>query len=595
MTMKNQETSGGRPEGVWGSDVIAQTVRALGYRYIALVPGSSYRGLHDSLVNHLGNQDPQMIVCLHEEHAVSIADGFSRVAQEPMAVALHANVGLMHATMTIYNAWCDRRPMLILGATGPVDAAKRRPWIDWVHTSKDQGALIRNYVKWDDQPASAEAAVESILRANQITRAQPRGPVYVCLDAEMQESLLDREVVVPDVSRFQPPQPPEAPVDSVARCLQMLRGAKAPLLLFGRVSRNQADWDLRVKLAEMLGATVITGAAQSSCFPTEHPLHALPIAGERVTPEETDLLRRADLVLSFDWHDLGGFLSGRSGSSQTQRPVEARVIHCSLDGYLTNGWSMDHQALFATDLQIMADPDRFTAQLVDAVDALAPDGETWNRAVPLVPAEKHWTATAPAGPDAGAVFNAEQVGFTLSEYALTHSVTFPRVSFGWPRTACRSRSPLDYLGKDLGGALGTGPGHCIGAALALKDSGRLTIGVLGDGDFLMGVNALWTASKQRVPMMIVVVNNHSYYNDEVHQEQVAKTRGRPVENKGIGQQLDDPAPDIIGVARAFGFEGSTPVKSVAQLQTEIEKGAKIVQAGGRYIIDAHVAAGYSRR
>ena len=181
----------------WGSDVVAQTIRALGYRYISLVPGASFRGLHDSLVNHLGNANPQMVVCLHEEHAVSIADGYSRVADEPMAVALHSNVGLMHATMAIFNAWCDRRPMLIIGATGPVDAHKRRPWIDWVHTSQDQASIIRPYIKWDDQPASAEAAVEAVLRADQIARTSPYGPVYVCLDAEMQESALDREVRIP--------------------------------------------------------------------------------------------------------------------------------------------------------------------------------------------------------------------------------------------------------------------------------------------------------------------------------------------------------------------------------------------------------------
>ena len=176
----------------WGSDVVAETTRRLNLKYIALVPGASYRGFHDSIVNYLGNENPQMVICLHEEHAVSIADGYGKVTETPMAVALHANVGLLHATMPIFNAWCDRTPMIIFGATGPVDAHLRRPWIDWIHTSKDQGALIRDYTKWDDQPASAQAAVESVLRANQITRTAPRGPVYICLDAGLQESALTR-------------------------------------------------------------------------------------------------------------------------------------------------------------------------------------------------------------------------------------------------------------------------------------------------------------------------------------------------------------------------------------------------------------------
>ncbi len=182
------------PAGVnaagFGSDVVADALRALDIPYIALNPGASYRGLHDSLVNYLGNERPQMLLCLHEESAVAIAHGYAKVTGKAMAAAVHSNVGLMHATMAIFNAWCDRMPMVILGATGPVDAVKRRPWIDWIHTARDQGALVRGYTKWDDQPASPVAAREAVLRANWIANTAPRGPTYVNLDAEMQESKL---------------------------------------------------------------------------------------------------------------------------------------------------------------------------------------------------------------------------------------------------------------------------------------------------------------------------------------------------------------------------------------------------------------------
>jgi len=202
------------PEGVergavameWGSDALAELLSRLDLRYLALVPGSSYRGLHDSLVNYAGNRDPRMLVCLHEEHAVAIAHGYAKVTGCPMAVAIHSNVGLMHATMAIYNAWCDRVPMLILGATGPVDAAKRRPWIDWIHTSTDQGALIRAYSKWDDQPASVEAALDSLARAYSITTAAPSAPVYVCLDVSLQEQPLPEPPKIPDVTRDRSPR-----------------------------------------------------------------------------------------------------------------------------------------------------------------------------------------------------------------------------------------------------------------------------------------------------------------------------------------------------------------------------------------------------
>src|SRR5215468_6000559 len=172
----------------FGSDVVAEALRDLDIPYIALNPGASYRGLHDSLVNHIGNASPQMLLCLHEEAAVAIAHGYAKVTGKAMAAAVHSNVGLFHATMAIFNAWCDRMPMVVLGATGPVDAAKRRPWIDWIHTARDQGALVRGYTKWDDQPASPAATREAVLRGTWIANTAPRGPVYINFDAELQEA-----------------------------------------------------------------------------------------------------------------------------------------------------------------------------------------------------------------------------------------------------------------------------------------------------------------------------------------------------------------------------------------------------------------------
>lgn len=570
----------------WGSDVVAETIRALGYRYIALVPGASFRGLHDSLVNHLGNKDPKMVVCLHEEHAVAIADGYSRATDEPMAVALHSNVGLMHATMPIFNAWCDRRPMLMIGATGPVDAHKRRPWIDWVHTSKDQASIIRDYIKWDDQPASAEAAVESVLRADQITRTAPCGPVYVCLDAEMQEAPLNREVAVPPVGRYRAGEPPAASAETVKAVATALRGAKFPVILVGRVSRSQADWDRRVRLAETLGAAVMTTLHNAAGFPTEHPAHVLPPIADRPTPEEVKLLEQADVVLSLDWHDLAGVISARSGKSQTQAPTAATIIHCSLDTYLANGWSMDHQALPAVDIPVLANPDRFVAQLLEALGEGKP-APAPQKAFP------HWTTSVTAGPSADKPFNLDQLALTLTEFVRSRTATYARLPIGWPRTAAFFKGPLDFLGKDGGGAVGTGPGHTVGAALGLRDSGRLVIGVTGDGDYAMGVNALWTASSMKLPAMIVIANNRSYYNDEVHQERMARQRSRPVENKWIGQRLQDPELDLSGLARAQGFEASGPVRSVAELRAALEKGAAVVAKGGRFLVDASIEPGYA--
>src|ERR1700691_5620092 len=207
----------------FGSDVIADALRSLDIPYIALTPGASYRGLHDSIVNYLGNSKPQMLLCLHEEAAVAIAQGYGKVTGKAMVTAVHSNVGLMHASMAVFNAWCDRMPVVVLGATGPVDAAKRRPWIDWIHTARDQGALIREYTKWDDQPASPAAAREAILRGTWIANTVPQGPVYINFDAELQESKINEQLQPIEVARYMPQIATAAPAEQIRQAADMLK------------------------------------------------------------------------------------------------------------------------------------------------------------------------------------------------------------------------------------------------------------------------------------------------------------------------------------------------------------------------------------
>jgi benzoylformate decarboxylase len=580
----------GKPQMKWGSDVVAEVARRLDLKYIALVPGASYRGFHDSIVNYLGNDNPQMVICLHEEHAVSIADGYGKVTEKPMAVALHANVGLMHATMPIFNAWCDRTPMIIFGATGPVDAHRRRPWIDWIHTAKDQASMIRDYTKWDDQPASPQAAVESVLRASQITRTPPYGPVYICLDAGLQESALTEEVAIPDVARFLPPPSPAVPEDSVRKALKAIEEAKFPLIFMGRVSRRQADWDRRVRFAEAIGAAVLTSSNDPSAFPTTHPLHlAAPCL--RPSKDATALIEKADVIVSLDWLDLAGVFRLSLGTAQTQLPADKTIIHCSVDSIRANGWSMDHQALPAVDIPILAEPDQFVAQMLDEMDAMKLPKI---KSRPEMKGLAHWNDKRLAKSSSrGEPMTMWDMAMTVREFASGRAVTFARLPIGWPGEAYEFDGPLSFMGNDGGGAVGTGPGHTIGAALALKGTDRLTIGVLGDGDYLMGVNALWTASHFQIPVMIVVADNRSYYNDEMHQERVAQMRNRPPQNRWIGQRIDDPRVDLVAMARAQGFESEDPVSTTEALAQALKRGAEIVANGGRYFIDSVVQPGYA--
>ncbi len=574
----------GNPQLRWGSDAVAETIRSIGVDYIALVPGASFRGFHDSIVNYLGNAEPQMVVCLHEEHCVAIADGYAKVTDRPMAVALHSNVGLMHASMAIFNAWCERNPMLIFGATGPLDAHIRRPWIEWIHTSSNQASIIRDYIKWDDTPGSAQAAVESVLRAWQITQTPPHGPVYVCLDVGMQEAEIEGEIHFPPAERYAPAREVAATDDDIDRIIDAFESAEMPVIMMGRVGCDPAEWDNRIALVEALDAVAVSSLHKRAAFPTTHANHKLPISPERPGEAHTELMKKADVILDLDWLDLGGYLRLCSGDSQSQKPISSTIIKVSMDSTIAGGWSADYQALQAADVNVLARPDTVVKQLLKRI---AERKVTASRAA--VAALPHWTNSVkqPEASPAGEPMSLIELAWTVNEFCEgSRDVTLTRLPLGYPGGFCRFENPLAYLGKDAGGAVGSGPGHAVGAALALKDSGRLPVAVMGDGDFLMGVNAFWTASHMELPLMVVVANNRSYFNDEAHQERVAVIRDRPPQNKWVGQRLDQPPVDIIALAVAQGFEGNEPITDADQLLAEMERGEKVVKAGGRYIIDA---------
>tara|TARA_B100002003_G_scaffold236435_1_gene252405 strand:+ start:1402 stop:3180 length:1779 start_codon:yes stop_codon:yes gene_type:complete len=558
----------------WGSDLAAELLRRLEVEWIALVPGSSYRGLQDSLVNHLGNRDPQMLVCLHEEHAVAIAHGWAKVTDRAMAAAVHSNVGLMHATMAVYNAWCDRAPLLLFGATGPVDATRRRPWIDWIHTSRDQGALVRPYVKFDEQPGSPAASVEAILRAWQLIHAAPRGPAYICLDVADQERRLETPVALPDLARFRPAPAPAAGTSEVAAAVAALKAAKRPVILAGRSAREAGPWAARVALAEALGARVVTDMKTAAAFPTAHPLH-VGEASTFLSPEQKAAIAQADLVLALDWMDLMGALR-QALPGEAELP---KVISATLDDHMVNGWSYDHYALPPADIRLVCSGDAAVTALVEAMGIDA-------SAVEMAP------PPAAEPPAAGEAIDLTFLAGSLQVAAQSRAVSWLRFPLGWPADLTPFSDPLSYLGADGGAGIGSGPGIAVGAALALRGSGRVAVAVLGDGDFVMGASALWTAAHYRIPLLIVIANNLSYYNDETHQETVARQRGRPPENKWIGQRLDDPAVDLPAMARSLGAASPDPVSDPAALAEALEAGFAAAEAGGLHVIDVRVRPGY---
>ncbi|MGC2412803.1 MAG: thiamine pyrophosphate-binding protein, partial [Stellaceae bacterium] len=422
------------PGDHWGSDTVALMLRELDLPYVALNPGASYRGLHDSLVNLLGNRQPQMLLCLHEEHAIAIAHGFAKVTGKPMGAIVHSNVGLMHATMAIFNAWCDRVPVFVLGATGPVDAAKRRPWIDWIHTAQDQGALVRNFTKWDDQPASVAAAAESLLRAYRMAMTPPRGPVYICLDAALQESRIGALPQLPNAARFRPPSAAAPDPAGVAEAAALLSAAGRPLILMGRVGRGEAEWQRRIRLADALGAIVLTDAKTGATFPSAHRLHGPP-AGNNPSADACALIRAADVVLSLDWVDLAGALKAGWGDE----PVESKIILASIDHLGHNGWSMDYQGLAPTDLHLAVEPDIAVAALLPLLK-LRQAG--WSDRPALTPPQP-----VPASNETIAPL---MLAAALREALGTRPSCLIRGPLAWANNTWDVAHPLDALGGDGG-------------------------------------------------------------------------------------------------------------------------------------------------
>ena len=285
----------------YGSDLIVDLMKVLGIEYVALNPGSSFRGIHDSLVNYESGTkpNPEIILCCHEEIAVAVAHGYAKATGKIMPAIVHNVVGLQHASMAIYNAWCDRTPVLVMGGTGPMNSSKRRPWIDWIHTALVQGNLVRDFVKWDDQPVGIEAIPSSMMRGYRIAMSDPAGPVYLCFDVTDQESAIEKEIPLPDPKRFRPPAPLQADTEAVREAARLLASAQKPVIVADDVGRNNDAVMSLVQLADLLSIPVIDLGARLN-FPNTHTLN--------LTGRNQQLIADADVILGLDVTDLFGQL-----------------------------------------------------------------------------------------------------------------------------------------------------------------------------------------------------------------------------------------------------------------------------------------------
>jgi len=564
----------------YGSDVVVDLMKAFEIEYAAFNPGATFRGIHDSIVNYGGNYMPEVIFCHHEEISVAIAHGYAKAKSKPMIAIVHNMVGLQHASMAIFNAYIDRVPIMVLGGTGPMNSKRRRPRIDWIHTALVQGNQVRDYVKWDDQPYSLADVPDSFIRGYRIATTDPMAPVYINYDADIQEDALASPIEVPDVSRYSGPAPMQANPDALKRAARLLVDAKAPLVIADSLGRNPRTVPALIELAELLALPVVDKGARFN-FPSVHPLDA--------TDGARELLQKADLVLGLDVADLFGSLTTVSKQTRNCEYVTSpgvKIVTISMNDMLVHSWANDYQALQAVDVPMAADTAVAVPELTRLCrELLNQDGGKKDaiEARRKELAEKHknrrakWLADARAK-GAQKEISTAWLALELGEAIKAEDwVLVNGTSNGWARRLWDLTKPNQFLGGSGGAGLGYGPGAAIGAALALKGSGKLPVAIQSDGDMLMTSSALWTAAKHRIPLLMVMHNNQSYYNSEEHGIEVAKFRNRPVENAGIGTHVDDPEIDFATMARSFGVSGEGPVRNPADLRPAIERGLKYVK------------------
>jgi acetolactate synthase I/II/III large subunit len=268
-------------EGRPASDYMVDVIKSLDIDYVPSNPAQSFRGLHESLLTYGGNKKPEFLTCMHEESSVAMAHGYFKIAGKPMLVMCHGTVGLQHASMALYNAWCDRVPLIVIGGND-LDATKRAPLVPTYHSAQDIGALVREFTKWDDTPMSPAHFGESFVRAYKIAMTPPHEPVLISLDTDMQEEALPKPPPVPRYSRTAPPQ---GDTNAVREMAKLLVEAEHPVIVADRAARTPAGIPLLVELAELLNAPVIDIRSRLN-FPTTHYLHQ---SGRRAP-----LLREAD-------------------------------------------------------------------------------------------------------------------------------------------------------------------------------------------------------------------------------------------------------------------------------------------------------------
>jgi acetolactate synthase I/II/III large subunit len=586
-----------KTHGPDGSDFMVDVIKTLNIDYVCSNPASSFRGLHESLIDYGGNKKPEFITCTHEESSVGMAHGYFKATGKPLMMLCHGTVGLQHAAMAIYNAWCDRVPVIVIGGTD-IDAAYRAPGVPTFHSAQDINALVRDFTKWDDQPVSLQHFAQSMVRAYKIAMTPPHEPVMLALDLGLQQEPMrahERETIY--IPKYVPTAPPQADTGAVREAARLLANAERPVIVADRAARTPQGMKLLVELAEALQAPVIDQHGRMN-MPNSHYLCQ--------TNRTAALMNNADVVLGLElsdyWALVNGFVdNGHDGIGVNESKLKpgTKLIGISSTPLVTKSNYQDFQRFQSLDVDMVGDAEASLPALIEAVKAalsgdrkaaLEKRGEALKKA--YADARDRTRAAAAVAWDASPISTAR---LSMEIFNQIKDLDFSLVSSsgnvsGWPNRLWRMEKHHSWLGGSGGYGVGYGAPGAIGGALGNRDiGGRFSVNIQSDGDLMYAPGVLWTAARHKIPILSVMHNNRGYHQEVMHVQRMANRRDRVaalgMDRSPIGTSIENPDIDFAGLAKSMGYWTAGPIKDPDQLGPTLKKAVEVVKAGEPALID----------
>ena len=560
-----------------GSDLMVQVLRDLGIEYVAGNPGSSFEGLQESIINYgtPPNRMPEFITALHEESAVTMAHGYGKATGKPMCALLHGTIGIQHAAMSIYQAYYDKTPALLI--------AGRDLGFIAAHSANDMAGMVRSYTKWDATPKTLAESLVAIQRAYNEAITPPCGPTMVVIDIDLQKeesgTLKVPAYLAPKIAGIDPGQAREI--------AKGLLDAQNPRINVGRL-RTPEGVKLSIQLAELAGASTGTAATQGPMsFPQRHPLCGpgantsydytlgLEQAGGTVSlvgPSLATLLSRDPTNIGFGGIAPGVSRAGGGGRGGRGGAPAGRTVDVDAEASLP-------AIIDEVKRQMSADKQRVIQERTTKHAAANQDA----RVDALKRALEQRRAGWDASPISTARLYAELWPLIVDEDWILASPS--NFSGGHNGQLWDHNKPYSYLGGQGAGGMGYGAPASVGAALAAKSRKQLVINVQTDGDLNYAPGVLWTAQHHQLPMLTVMHNNRAWHQELMFVEYMCGVRGRGTERGHIGTTLRDPFIDYRMMAAAYGMAGEGPITDPVKLGPALKRGLASVKKGSPYMID----------